>query len=287
MADVYLKNVLPVSGEVGDLKVGGDVTLEAFQAAGNNGLALVLNAGKLELASAPFLTSSDVSGYLTEADVQATSETNPIVDSARIGTALGEVEIGEDGIRLKGQAIVYDDLLVNALDFDSGGWLGTYIEKNLEDNTVDFYSNGDIADKDKRAAFNVQLIHKVVEGVNSFFRMHWHWLQSDSTERTLTVQYRKLKKPAAVGDAGVPISSWSTPETVTMNATNNFYTYSSGTIHQITEFSAIDISDMLISDIIQFRIAREDSLSGDLQTLYFDAHAAMDSEGSRWKWVKD
>ena len=87
--------------------------------------------------------------YLTEADLIAELETYPIVDSARIGTSLGEVKISEDGIRLKGQAIVYDDLLVNALDFDSGGWLGSVIEKNLEDNTVDFYDSGDITDSGK------------------------------------------------------------------------------------------------------------------------------------------
>jgi len=224
--------------------------------------------------------------YLTKEDVEAKATVDPVIESARIGTALGEVYISEDGIRLLGQAVVYDDLIVNALDFDSGSWAGTYIEKNLEDNTVDFYSNGDVADSGKRAIFNIQLKHKIVEGTDSFFRMHWHWLQKDSTERTLTYQYRKAKKPTNVGDAGVAIGGWSIPETVTMNATNNFYTYSSGTIHQVTEFTAIDISDMLISDILQFRIAREDSLSGDLQTMYFDAHVAMDSEGSRWKWVK-
>jgi len=288
MADVYLKDVLPVSGEVDNLTVGGSVTLEALQAASNNGLALVLNNGVLEAASGVYLTESEIaSDYLTEADIEAQSVTDPIVESARIGTSAGEVDITEDGIRLTGQAIVYDDLFGNALAFDSGGWFGANIEKNLDDGTVDFHASGDISDSGKRAAFNVQIKHKAVEGSNSFFRMHWHWLQSDTVERTLTVQYRIISKPLTAGSAGVAVSAWSTPETVTMNATNNFYTYSSGTIHQITEFSAIDTTALHISDIIQFRIAREDSLSGDLQTLYFDAHIAIDSEGSRWKWVKD
>ena len=112
MADVYLKDVLPVSGEVGDLKVGGDITLEAFQDAGNDGLALVLNAGKLELASGTFIT---------ESDVQALSVSAPVLDSARIGTATGEVDIDEDGVELIGGAVVWDDMRTSPMAANHSG----------------------------------------------------------------------------------------------------------------------------------------------------------------------
>ena len=195
------------------------------------------------------------------------------------------VVVEDDGSFKKvGTAIVYEDLLGDALSFDDSGWT-TYIEKDLDENTVDFLPNGDITDSGKRGIFNIQLKHQIAEGANSFFRMHWHWLQSDTTERTFTVQYRKVKKTTP-GEAGTAVGAWSTAETVTMNSTNNFYTYSSGTIHQITEFTAIDISDMLISDVIQFRVAREDSESGNLKVMYLDAHVAVESDGSQYKWVK-
>ena len=42
----------------------------------------------------------------------------------------------------KGQTaeVMYDDLIVSALDFESGGWLSSYIEKNYDENTVDFHA---------------------------------------------------------------------------------------------------------------------------------------------------
>ena len=197
------------------------------------------------------------------------------------------IMITGDTLRQMNSAITYDDLLGSAMNWESGGWGSSYIEKNYDDNTVDFAASGDLSDSTKRASFNVQLYHKMVQGTNAYFQMHWHWLQSDTTEFTFACQYRKVKKPANAGLDGVEIGSWTTLSAVTTNTTNNFFTYATGTtIHQVCEWDEIDITDMHVSDILQFRVARTDANSGDMQVLYLDAHYAIDMAGSLYKWVK-
>ena len=172
----------------------------------------------------------------------------------------------------------YDDLFGNALQLYSPVWGSAYVEENHDDITLDFHANGDVDDETKRVDSIYQIMHKAVFGADSFFQLHFHHLQKDATKRTITAKYRILKH-------GTDPSNWVT-QTVNTNDGSDAYVYSSGTLVNYTWLPEIDISDLGVSDIIQFHIARTDGNSGDLQVTYFDAHIRVDGLGSRTIFAK-
>jgi hypothetical protein len=62
------------------------------------------------------------------------------------------------------------------------------------------------------------------------------------------------------------------------------FEYTSGTLNQITRLAAIPVAGL--STIVQFRLCRTDSETGDIEVLFLDAHYEIDGTGSSEEYVK-
>lgn len=123
--------------------------------------------------------------------------------------------------------------------------------------------------------------------LESTVRPHLHWFQNANNVPNWLLAYRKYKN----GDA-IP-ASW----TLVISSGESF-TYSSGTILQITTFGDIDMTGIdTVSDFIDFKLYRDtnnvstlfagaDPYSGTALAKEFDIHYQIDSSGSNEEYVK-
>lgn len=120
-----------------------------------------------------------------------------------------------------------------------------------------------------------QLPHKYKLGTNLL--PHLHYVQDEATLPTFKMDYRWYK------NGGGPTESFTT-----ITATENVFSYSSGSILQIVHFpevvgSAVDT----VSSFLDIKIYRDDSdIAGDVLVKEFDIHYEIDFPGSREQWVK-
>ena len=204
-------------------------------------------------------------------------------ETLKIGNKLAGnyVEFDEDGSpRLKGDATVYEDIIGDVMSRNLTSTRDR-IDYDFAENMIIFQNNGDITDKDDRLQFNVQIPHQAVVGSAAYMLWHIHWFQEDTVQRELTFKYRLQNNGSA------KTTAWSTIQLKTHD-TEDLFTYSSGTLNQITTFkSEIDITGADISSTLQVQVCREDSNSGNLNVTFLDAHIAIDSDGSKEEWSKD
>lgn len=121
---------------------------------------------------------------------------------------------------------------------------------------------------------------------------HFHWIQQSSNIPNWLIAYKILKKNTTI-----------TLETNFNNYTlltpsEHKFTYTSGNLEQITEFDAIDMTDVSLSDIIHFVMFRDSSnasaefAGSDPSSLVeiaheFDIHFQTDFPGgSRQEYIK-
>lgn len=188
---------------------------------------------------------------------------------------------GDGSLRYFGNATVWRDEL-NQLIGQKLESPNSRIAYDLLEGTVDFADNCDLTDY---ILTNIQINHDWKFG--SDICPHLHWFQSSSNMPNWIIQYRWQSNGKA------KVTSW------TNNIWNeNAFTYTSGTILQITEFSHITPPEGYgISDILQVRILRDtnndselftglDPLTGDAIALSFDIHLEIDTDGSRQEYVK-
>jgi len=165
---------------------------------------------------------------------------------------------------------------------------GGRVDYNYYNGGVDFANNAryDIADC---ISFLWQVKHQVQVGVNT--RPHLHWQQISSAEPNWLVAWKKIKNGSSY-----------TKETDFSNHTlatklSNLYTYTSGTLIQITKFPEIDMSDMGLSDMIHFAFFRDvandsgefgGAESGPATEMAFeyDVNVPIDGWGSEEEFVK-
>lgn len=189
------------------------------------------------------------------------------------------VTIQDDGsLRQLGSAITFDDIQGNILGSKLSSSAGK-VDYDFDDNTIDFSAGGSLTTEADRIGWNVQVPHAMVVGADAYFETHFHWIQEDTVERTLSYRYRVLNN-------GQPIGAWVTG-TVTTNTTNNVFPYTSGSITQITENGFIDATGFNVSTILQWQMARTDGNSGILKVAYMDHHIKIDSNGSMEEYYKD
>lgn len=151
---------------------------------------------------------------------------------------------------------------------------------NYEENSITMQSGGDISDRNDRLIFNFQKPHAMSNTApNNTMDLHIHWEQPDAAIREFTVQYR-------VQENGQPKTTAWTTVVVLANDTNNAFIYSTGTANQITKLVNIDLSSYALSSTVQFRLTRSDSVGGDIEATFVDAHIPYDQLGSRQKYVK-
>ncbi len=149
---------------------------------------------------------------------------------------------------------------------------------DFDEGSLVFESGGSITKKDDCVWFNLQKMHKIKE--DSALRMHLHFTQTDTTERVFTLKYRIQP------NGGTKVTDWTTITTTT-NTTNNVFPYTSGSINQIVQFlDYIDWSSVGISSTVQFRLARTDSESGDVEVTFVDGHYEADAFGSNLEYLK-
>ena len=193
----------------------------------------------------------------------------------------------EKALRLFDDAVVWKDAKFpftgNRVNVSGGR-----VDYNYYNGGVDFANNARF-NPDDCVSMLWQVNHDVQLQVNT--RPHFHWHQISSAEPNWLIAYKKIKNNEAY-----------TKETTFNNHTlltksSNAFTYTSGTLVQITVLPEIDMSDMGISDCIHFAFFRDVSnASGQFggaevgpvteMAFEFDVHEPIDSLGSEQEYVK-
>ena len=112
--------------------------------------------------------------------------------------------------------------------------------------------------------------------------LHLHWQQMNSNNVVWVVEYKWIN----IGDT-VPADF----STLTSTAASHKITYTSGNIHQITDFGSIDGTDKGISSVLLIKLYRTDNIdagagTGDALAWQMDIHYEIDSFGSYQEYVK-
>ena len=208
--------------------------------------------------------------------------------SVELSTLLAPLKVGDvpggnyteteiDGtVQAKGEATCWDDLVGSLIASRLESTAGA-LQYNYDENSITMNSNGSISNRSDRLIFNFQVPHAFVAG--SEMKLHIHWEQPDSDPREFTVQYRLQDNGQA------KTTAWTTV-VVSSNGVNCVFPYVSGTLNQITRLASIDLTGHNISTTVQFRLARTDSVSGDIEAVFIDAHVNRDMMGSRGEFVK-
>lgn len=183
---------------------------------------------------------------------------------------------GENGVKLFGSHTCWDDLVGNLTAYRLESIVGK-INYNWAENTITFNSGGAIATSADRIMSNLQYPHGAKEDGSVYF--HIHWEQPDDQAYVFTLQYRTQSNNAEKE------TDWTT---ITATAgTDDVFTYpGSGTFNQITAFAPIDMTDAGISATLQYRLARTDTKTGDIEVSFLDAHIEFDMFGSKEEFVK-
>ena len=208
--------------------------------------------------------------------IQEVMDTAGSIPSAKIGSSTDYIEVEPDGtVKSVGTSTLWDDIVGSLVARRLTSTVGT-LNYNYDENTITMQSGGGITDQNDRLIFNFQYPHAAI--TDGEMRLHIHWEQDTATTREFTVQYRIQSNGTA------KTTAWT--QVVVDSNTNNIFTYTSGTINQITELVAIDMTGAGISATVQFRLARTDSNSGDVEATFVDAHVEMDTNGSREEYSK-
>lgn len=201
---------------------------------------------------------------------------NEYVKTEGFGSSGNRTKFEDDGtMSHEGTATGWEDIVGSLIGKTLSATSGQ-VDYNWEENTITFQPSGSILNSSDRLMFNLQYPHSAV--TDGVMNLHIHWEQTSAVTREFTVQYRIQRN-------GLPKNeSWS--EVIVDANTFNKFTYTSGTLNQITELCGIDMSGAGISATVEFRLARTDSNAGDIEATFVDAHYVMDTDGSRDEYVK-
>ena len=157
------------------------------------------------------------------------------------------------------------------------------IDYNYTELGVDFADNARFAETEQISII-CQLQHDYELGTD--VDPHIHWLQSSADMPNWLLQYR-------VYNNGETPGAWQTVKWL-----DNKFTYTSGTILQITDFPDIDMSSIDgVSSFIDFKLFRDtlntstlfdgaDPLTGTALLKEFDIHYRRDASGSTMEYLK-
>ncbi len=175
--------------------------------------------------------------------------------------------------------IGWDDLAGSLIARRLESTQGT-LQYNYAENSITMQSGGDISDTRDRLIFNLQKPHAMCDTApNNKMDLHIHWEQVSSNKIEFTTQYRIQSNGESKTTAWTTLTSNSDDD--------NKFPYTSGTVNQITELGDIDLSVSGISATVEFRVARTDSTTGDIEATFVDAHIPYDQDrGSREEYVK-
>jgi hypothetical protein len=203
-------------------------------------------------------------------------------DPLKIGGTANHIQIDINGnLTLVGDATQWDDgsgnLIGKRLESPS-----SHIVQNNAEGTMDFDTSTTLSDY---VIVGIQRQHSWKLGSTIF--PHLHWFQASATMPNWLIQYRWQRNGQA------KTTGWESQEW-----TANVFTYSAGTLCQITEFGTIvPPADYAMSDVLQYRILRDtnndsglfsdvDALGATVAALSFDDHYEKNSFGSNTEYVK-
>lgn len=193
-----------------------------------------------------------------------------------VGTGENRAKIDENGVAYhSGSLVNWEDITGSLVGKSLSSVAGT-VDYNWAENAIVFQPDGNINTDADKIIFNFQYPHAAV--VDGEMRLHIHWEQTDAINRQFTVKYRIQKNGAA------KTIDW-TSITIDTNA-NNKLAYTSGTLNQITDLIAVDMTGKGLSSTVQFQLTRIDSEAVDLLATFVDAHVAKDTDGSRQEFAK-
>ena len=196
------------------------------------------------------------------------------------GLGLNRAKFEDDGtLVFEGDATVYDDLLTSFAGLRLNSVVGK-VAYDYNENGVTFKSGVSITTANDIVNLNFQYPHKAK--TNGLLNLHIHWEQDDTYANKAiqwSVKYRIHSNNSA------KVTTWTT---VVVEATdaNNAFDYVSGTLNQITPLVDIDMTGASISSVIQIKLARTDSATGDILGTFCDSHFQIDTLGSRQEYVK-
>ena len=191
--------------------------------------------------------------------------------------ALGNFfEVESDGTWVNhGDSTTWDDIVQSLVASRLESVVGK-LKYNYDNNTITMEPGGVITNSIDRLIMNSQYPHAAK--TDGEMRLHIHWEQTDATAREFTVQYRIQH------NGNDKTTAWQT--VVVDTSVNNVFDYTSGTLMQITNLVAVDMTGAGISATVQFRIARTDSVAVDLESHFIDSHIERDMNGSREEFIK-
>lgn len=199
-----------------------------------------------------------------------------LTEKLYVGSGSDRACFDTDGsFTLEGAATVWEDvtfpLVARRLDATTGT-----LNYDWDNATIVMGANGDLSNSADTLMFVCQLPHKVK--VNSTADLHIHWEQPADQAYTFDVAYRIQNNGSAKTTAWTIVSD--------IGMANNVFTYTSGTLIQITDLLDIDLTGYGISSLIQVKLTRSDSTAGDIEAIAVDFHFEIDSLGSRQEYVK-
>jgi len=180
--------------------------------------------------------------------------------------------------RLQGSATAWKDMVGDLLGYRLNSTAGK-ANYDWDDNAISFESGGLIADAGDRVQWNQEINHEFLVGSGVSFFPHLHWFQGSSTKYVFTLEYRLQRNGQAKATGWQSVA-------ITANNGKDSFPYVSGTICQITSTPNPITIDCGLSDTLQFRMARTDSLGGTALVYFLDLHGAVDSFGSDTEYGK-
>ncbi len=251
-----------------------DVVRQWYPASMYNKDVVIFNENYFYSSNVNHFSSTDFSGDIANWDL--IYDLNPSLESIKVGDSTNYTEIEDDGtIVSRGDATVWDDLVGSLVARRLESTTGK-LQYNYAENSIEMQSGGSITNTADRLISNLQKPHGAK--VDSEMRLHIHWEQKSSNTIEFTTQYRIQQNGKNKNTTWTTITRTSTA--------NSVFTYTSGTLNQITLLAEIDLSGAPLSSTVQLRVARTDSTAGSIEATFIDAHIEYDMNGSRQEYVK-
>jgi hypothetical protein len=239
-----------------------------FTFVSGNGGDITLN----DITCATLVASGDIS-TLASVTAGTTVSANYMQSSTgKFGDVDGGhyIEFESDGtLKMNGNATTWEDLVMPL----TTGKQGALSRPDFDyDNVGYLFPQNDNSEK---LYLVMQIPHSYKQETTIY--PHLHWLQTTSSNVTWKLDYKWTNIGATVTD-----------NFTTIEMTRTVCTYSSGTLHQISEtLNGIDGTGKTISSILAVKLYRDDNIyTGDALAYQFDIHYESDTLGSRQEFVK-
>lgn len=199
-----------------------------------------------------------------------------LVDPLYIGNGANRTKIETDGsLAFEGDSTTWEDIqtsLIGRRLYSSAG----SIDYDYTENAIVFSDDGDITSINDVVTWNIQYPHKAK--VDGSLNTHIHWEQTSTDTITWTLEYRIQSNNDA------KTTAWT--QVIVDSDDGNVFTYTSGTLNQITKIVDVDMTGASISSVVQFKLTRSDSNGGTVLATFVDSHYEIDTIGSRAEFVK-